>query len=338
MVGAALLPACVRRDKREVNPIVPGFQINRPRAPLGSAVEITYTWTVEAGAKKVPENYRAFVGFVDSHGVLLFEDDHVPVPRPSAWEPQQTYTYTRTKFIPIYPYVGPVEIRMGLYKERDRLTLKGEDAGLRAYRVGKIELLPQTENIFLVYKDGWHSPESSAANPSQERTWTKKEALVSFKNPKKDVIVYLEADTNFKAFPRQPVLIVSVNGKTGITVPIEDSEVFLKKIRVKAADLGAEDWVDLRLAMNQSFIPKLLTPPINGDDRELGLLVYHLSVADAGQVGELPAGQTVEAGPLPASALKGAPAGKGGPAVKPAPAKPAPAPAKPAPKPKKPQG
>jgi len=29
------------------------------------------------------------------------------------------------------------------------------------YKIGKMELLPQTENIFLVYKDGWHNPEAS---------------------------------------------------------------------------------------------------------------------------------------------------------------------------------
>src|SRR6266496_5006837 len=103
---------------------------------------------------------------------------------------------------------------------------------------------------------GWHSPESSAQNPSLERTWTKKDALVSFKNPKKDIIVYLEADTNSKAFDQPPVLTVAIGGKSGLVVPIENSEVFLKKIRVKAADLGDQEWVDLRLSMNQSFIPK----------------------------------------------------------------------------------
>ena len=37
--------------------------------------------------------------------------------------------------------------------------------------------------------------------------------------------------------------------------------------------------------MNQSFIPKNLTPPLNNDDRELGFNVYHLYVAEADQVG-----------------------------------------------------
>src|SRR5206468_12034333 len=125
--------------------------------------------------------------------------------------------------------------------------------------------------------------------------WTKKDALVSFKNPKKDVIVYLEADTNSKAFDAPPVLTVAVAGKTGLVVPIESSEVFLKKIRVKAADLGNEEWLDLRLSMNQSFVPKL--KGVNAtDDRELGLMVYHLYVGEVDKLGTVPS--VVDAQPV----------------------------------------
>ena len=305
LAALALLPACNRRKPAEVNDIVPKFEVNRPRAPLGSAVEETYTWQLDPTAKKFDQDHRAFVHFLDSHKVLLFDDDHVPVPPPSSWEPGKTYTYTRTKFIPIYPYVGDVDVRVGLQPvgRGERVALKGEDAGQREYSVGKMELLPQTENIFLVYKDGWHNPESSAQNPSLERTWTKKDALVSFKNPKKDIIVYLEADTNFKAFDQPPVLTVAVGGKSGLVVPIENSEVFLKKIRVKAADLGNEEWVDLRLGMNQSFVPKLKGVNTH-DDRELGLLVYHLYVSEADKLGSL--ANTVDAGPLTPTALAAA--------------------------------
>src|SRR5438094_2775639 len=305
----ALIPAfnaCRRRKPAEVNAIVPSFTISRPRAPLGSAVEITYSWKVEPSAKKLGKDYKALVHFLDSHGVMLFDDDHLPTPATTAWEPGKSYSYTLTKFIPIYPYVGDSEVRMGLYRDRERVALKAEDAGMQEYKVGKIELLPQTENIFLVYKDGWHNPESRTDNPGLEVTWTKKDALVSFKNPKKDVIVYLEADTNSKAFDAPPVLTVAVAGKTGLVVPIESSEVFLKKIRVKAADLGNEEWLDLRLSMNQSFVPKL--KGVNAtDDRELGLMVYHLYVGEADKLGSVP--NVVEAVPvsLPAPAASPAP-------------------------------
>jgi hypothetical protein len=313
---AALLPtlnACRRRKPAEVNDIVPSFTINRPRAPLGSAVEITYSWKVEPTAKKLGKDYKALVHFLDQHGVPLFDDDHMPTPPTSAWEPGQSYSYTLTKFIPIYPYVGEAEVRMGLYRDRERAALKGEDTGMQEYKVGKIDLLPQTENIFLVYKEGWHNPESRTNNPGLEVTWTKKDALVSFKNPKKDVIVYLEVDTNYKAFDAPPVLTVVVAGKTGLVIPIESSEVFLKKIRVKAADLGSDEWVDLRLSMNQSFVPKLKGVNTT-DDRELGLMVYHLYVGEADKLSSVP--DVVDAVPVSVPAAKPSPAPKASPSAK----------------------
>jgi hypothetical protein len=302
--GLALLPACSRRKAAEVNPIAATFSAHHNRAPLGSAMEVTYGWELEPSAKKLAQDYRALVHFLDKDKRVLFTDDHVPTPQPSAWEPGQKYSYKRTVFVPINPYVGPVTVAMGLYPavgKGERVAIKGEDVGLRAFKVGQIELLPQTENIFVVLKEGWHSPETSPSNPNQERQWTKKEALASFKNPRKDVVVYLEADTNYKAFSQPPVLSLAV-GAAGVKIPIDNSEVFLKKVRVKGADLGTEDWVDVKLAMNQSFVPKSLNPPLNNDDRELGLLVYHLYVAEAERVGELAADQITEAAPLaPAS-------------------------------------
>jgi hypothetical protein len=328
LVGSALVAGCDRRKPAEVNNIVPAVSFNRVKTPLGSALEITYTWTLEPTAKQVPADYRALVHFLDSHRVMLFEDDHAPIPPTSTWEPGKTYTYKRTKFVPIYPYVGEVEVRMGLTPPSgrgERLALKGDDAGLREYRVAKLELLPQTENIFLVYKEGWHSPEASPQNPGLERTWTKKEGLVSFKNPKQDVVVYLEADTNLKAFTEPAVLTVSVGGNRGVTLPVESSELFLKKIKFSKDDLGDGEWVDLRLSMSQSFVPKALG--INEDERELGLLVYHLYIGEAGKLGELPADGLLSAGPIslePAKAVAGA---KAAPAKAAAPAKPAPKPA-----------
>jgi hypothetical protein len=288
--GAFLLPGCNRRKAAEVNPIVPSIKVNRTKAPLGSALEITYSWTLEPGAKKPDQDYRALVHFVENGQTMLFEDDHAPVPPTSQWEPGKTYTYKRTRFVPVYPYIGEVEVRMGLYPfpgRGERPALKGDDKGFREYKVGTLELLPQTENIFPVFKEGWHNPETQPENPAVERTWTKKEALMSFKNPnfgkpaKTDVVVYLQADTCVKCFAQAPELTVTVGNNVGLRFPIESPEVFLKKIRVKAVDLGADEWVDVRLTMNQSFVPKALTPPLNNDDRELGLLVYHLYVVDA---------------------------------------------------------
>ena len=300
LAGVALFPACHRRrSSADVSDVTASFSVNRTTASLGSAIEVTYTWTTGPAFKKIDKDYRAFVHFLDSHKVMLFSDDHIAAPAPTSWEPGKTYRYKRTVFIPIYPYVGDVRVVMGLSPtsgKGERLVLKGEDLGLREYKVATMELQPQTENIFLVQKAGWHNPESLPENPSVVRQWTNKEGLISFKNPKKDVLLYLEADTCTKCFPQTPVLTVAV-GKAGVTFPIENSEVFLKKIRIKASDLGTEDWADLRLSMNQSFVPKTLG--MNNDERELGVLVYHLYVGEVAKLGTVPDDQVVDAAPLP---------------------------------------
>jgi hypothetical protein len=310
-MAAALLPACSRRKPAEVNPIAASFSPNRSRAPLGSAIEVTYTWDLEPAAKKLSQDYRALVHFLDKDRHILFTDDHMPTPAPSAWEPGQKYSYKRTVFVPINPYVGPVTVAMGLYPavgKGERVAIKGEDVGLRAYKVAQLELLPQTENIFVVLKEGWHSPETSPSNPALEHTWTKKEAVASFKNPREDVILYLEADTCLKCFPEQPTLALNV-GAAGVQLPIDTTDVFLRRIKVAAQDLGTEDWVDVRFAMSQSFVPKLLGDLRSADDRELGLNVYHLYVTQADTVGSLAAEDVVAARAQAAAAASKAPAG-----------------------------
>jgi hypothetical protein len=314
----ALIPACGKKPV-EINPITPSFSVNRQRAPLGSAVEVTYTWVLDQNAKKVGD-YRALVHFLDPHKTVLFTDDHVPTPPPSSWEAGKTYTYKRTVFIPVYPYVGPVRVAMGLYAtggKGGRIALKGEDLGLGAYKVATMDLLPKQDNLVLVYKEGWYNPETRPDNPQVEMTWSKRDAVVSFKNPKKDVVLYLEGDTCFKCFPTAPVLTVSVGGKTGLSVPIESAELFLKKIRFKAQDLGNDDFVDVHFTMNQSFIPKNLG--MNDDVRDLALTVYHIFVGEADVLGSVDGVE--DAGPVTVPTEK---AGKGaattkGPAVSKAP-------------------
>jgi hypothetical protein len=319
----ALMPAC-RKKPVEINPITPSFSVNRQRAPLGSAVEVTYTWALDQNAKKVGD-YRALVHFLDPHKTVLFTDDHVPTPPPSSWEPGKTYTYKRTVFIPVYPYVGPVRVAMGLYAtggKAGRIALKGEDLGLEAYKVGTMDLLPKQDNLTLIFKEGWYTPETRPDTPQIEMQWSKKDAVVSFRNPKKDVVLYLEGDTCFKCFPTPPSLTVHVGGKTGITVPIENADLFLKKIRFKAQDLGKDDYVDVHLTMSESFVPKSLG--MNDDVRDLALTVYHLFVAEADALGNPE--EVVDAGPvtLPAetkTASAAAAKGKPSPAPAKAPAK-----------------
>ena len=174
----------------------PAVVLSHDRAPAGSPLEITYRFTVAPGAS-LAKDYRVMAHVVDADEEMMWTDDHDPPTPTSEWKPGQTVEYTRTMFIPSYPYVGAAKIAAGVYSPggNERLKFSNEDRGDRSYKVLDFELLPQTENIFVIFKDGWHPAEVNAEGASRtEWQWTKKEATIAFRNPKRDVVLVLQVD------------------------------------------------------------------------------------------------------------------------------------------------
>src|SRR5205809_1262844 len=160
VVAASLvcLPACHRQAAPEKGLATPSITLSHDKISLGSPIDITYKFVVAPDAPRFTENYRVFAGVVDADDQLMWTDDHNPPTPTTEWEPNQTITYTRTVFIPVYPYVGEAAIHMGLYsmQTQKRVPLIGDDAGKRAYKVARLQLQPQTENIFTQVKEEWH--------------------------------------------------------------------------------------------------------------------------------------------------------------------------------------
>jgi hypothetical protein len=278
LTASLILASCGSDAPSESRPITASIDTNKARAPIGSPIAINYRFDVGADSAPIEKDYRVFVHFLDSHNALLFNDDHDPPEPTSEWSAGDTLEYERTLFIPLYPYLGTATVQVGLYipETGERLGLSGTETGNLAYQVGQIELLDQKENIFLVYKEGWHQLENDPDNHSMEWQWTKREAVCSFRNPKKESVLYLEADTNVNAF-EEPLEVAVMVGDTEITrFKVEDRDPFLKKITIPASALGDEDWVDLRLVNSESFVPA--DKNIGDDTRELGLRVHHLYV------------------------------------------------------------
>ena len=112
MVAAA---ACGKKQDTEAAFATPTVTINHSRAALGSPIEITYRFVVAADATPLQRNMRVFAHFVDADEELMWTDDHDPPVPTTQWKPGQTIEYTRTVFVPVYPYVGDAGIYVGLY-------------------------------------------------------------------------------------------------------------------------------------------------------------------------------------------------------------------------------
>ena len=270
---------CGKKADTEPPVATPGFSVNKTRAALGSPVVITYRFQVAPTAPAINGNYRVMVHVLDNEDVLMWTDDHDPSIPTSQWKPGQTIEYTRELFVPIYPYTGTASVRMGLYADDGRrLPLAGENDGQRGYTVGTIDLLPQSENVFLVYKDGWNPEEVAQNNPAVTWQWTKKAATISFKNPRRDATFYLHADAR-PDLVGSPVQVTLRIGETVVeTVTFDSAAEVLRKIPLANAQFGSGDNVDLVLDVTPSFVPAKTPAANSSDPRELGLRVFHAFV------------------------------------------------------------
>jgi hypothetical protein len=290
MAGMAALALCVssaaacRRKEPEPPPVAtPSFSVNQTRVPLGSPVEVTYKFTVANDAPKISENYRVFVHFLDSDKERMWTDDHDPPVPTTQWKPGQVIQYTKTMFVPIYPYLGPTTVLMGLYSQasNSRLPLAGENNGQRAYTVGKLELTPQTENVFVMFKDGWHAAENPPDNSAVEWQWTKKESTLSVRNPKKDVTFYLHLDAP-GLFDQPQQVTVTLGDQTIDSFTIQPKQELIRKPAITAAQLGTADTVELKITVDKTYVPAVITNGANRDPRELGVRVFHAYVQPKG--------------------------------------------------------
>ncbi len=271
--------SCRRRSDDAAPVATPSFQVKQSRVPLGSPVEVTYKFVVAKDAPKIDQNYRVFVHFLDADNERMWTDDHDPSIPTTQWRPGQTIEYTRTMFVPVFPYMGPTNVLMGLYSTsaNARLPLAGENNGQRAYKVGQIELLPQTENIFVMFKDGWHPAETPPDNAAVEWQWTKKDATLSVRNPKKDVTFYLHLD--HPGLLQEPQTVtVTLGDQTIDTFTIQPKQELIRKPTITAAQLGTADVVDLKISVDKTYIPAVVTGGTNRDPRELGVRVFHAYV------------------------------------------------------------
>ena len=264
---------CGRKADQEPPVAMPALTLNRERVAIGSPVKLTYKFEVAPGAK-IDGDYLVFVHVLDPDGEQLWTDDHEPAVPTSKWTPGQKIEYTRTVFAPNYPYVGEARVRVGLYSQatQRRLPLAGNEISRREYEVARFQLLPQSENIFLIFKDGWHPAEVAADNPSSEWQWTQKSAIISFRNPKKDATFYLEYDTRADLFTPPQQVTVRAGGATIGTFGADSRDPALLTFPVAAAQFGTGEMAEITIDVDKTFKPG------GADTRELGIRVFHAFV------------------------------------------------------------
>lgn len=263
----------------------PALELGVTRAALGSPIEMRFRFAVAGDAPPFAVDYRVLVHFVDANGRLMWALDHDPPTPTTAWRPGQVVTYTHTEFLPVYPYVGPATVQVGLYDEATgaRLPLAGDDTGQREYRVATVELVPEAAGQATVFEEGWQAPEITGSDPPIEWRWSRQDAIAVLPNPGGDAVLFLDLDQPGTVFdePQQVTLTLGEDVLDRFT--LEPGRRELRRIPVTAAALGGAATSRLGIHVDKTFVPATLAPGASSDARELGVRVFHLVLQPPGE-------------------------------------------------------
>jgi hypothetical protein len=270
VLAAVAAWGCGTKEPNEPPAATASVTLNHDRVPIGSPLTLTYRFEVAPNAA-FDGDYRVFVHVLDPEGEQLWTDDHDPAVPTSKWKPGQKIEYSRTVFVPSYPYIGEAKIRLGLYSpgSSKRLVLAAKEVSRREYELATFQLLAQSENIFIIYKEGWHPAEVAPDNPAVEWQWTKKSATISFRNPKKDSTFYLEADARPDLFTPPQQVTIRAAGTQIATLPADFKDQKLLTFPIGATQFGNADMAEITIDVDRTFTPG------GTDRRELGIRVYH---------------------------------------------------------------
>lgn len=277
LVCTLLLFGTACRDRKTTEPAVatPTVTLDKEKAAIGSPLKITYKFEVAQDAT-FDADHAVFVHVIEPDGERLWQDDHMPPVPTSQWKPGQTIEYTRLRFVPNFPYVGEATIRIGLYNPATarRLALDGREVALKEYRVARLDILPQSENMFLIYdvNRGWHPAEVDPADPLDEWQWTKKAATISFANPKRDATFYLGWDARTDLFDPPQQVTVKAGTETIGTFAASSKDRTLSTFPITAAQFGPGDMAEITIEVDRTFSGS------GSDTRELGLRVFQAFV------------------------------------------------------------
>jgi hypothetical protein len=277
---ALYVAACSRTEDTATPVATPTVSVARSQASIGSPLEMKYRFAVAPEAPAFAEDYWVFVHFLDTDGELMWTDDHQPPVPTRQWKPGQTIAYERTMFVPKFPYTGQTLVEIGLFSRQtnERLPLNADTRGQRSYQVAAFDLTAQNESQFVIFKEGWHPTEVADDEVGTEWQWSRKEATLTFRNPKRDSTIYLQVDRPVAGFPGPQQIEVRIGNAVVDSFSLQPRQADLRKFPVTAAQLGTSDTVEMKVSVNRTFVPASVPELKSSDPRELGVRVFRAHI------------------------------------------------------------
>jgi hypothetical protein len=254
--------------------------MSSPKVSAGRPFEFALRFAVSPDAPAFSADYVVFVHFIDDNGKMIGAADHSPPTPTRDWKAGSTVEYSHTAFPPATSYRGDTKVVVGLYlpSSNERVPIAGEQFEPRAVSVGSFSVTDLNDPYLVSFREGWHPPETAKASGVEWR-WSMKSGRLSFPNPKRDVVVVIQADQPAPAFVEEPQTIqVKLGDSVVDAFRLATGPAELRRISLTQSQLGDGQTVDLAVVSDKTFIPANLAALKSADTRQLGVRVFRAYV------------------------------------------------------------
>jgi hypothetical protein len=111
-----------------------------------------------------------------------------------------------------------------------------------------------------------------------EWQWSKKNATLAFRNPMRDVLVYLQCDQPVLGLGEPPRVELRIGPMVIDSFALSPGQQELRKIELTKSQLGGGETVEVTIAVDKTFVPAAITQLRSTDARELGIRVFRAYV------------------------------------------------------------
>ena len=242
-------------------------------------LELDVRFAVAPDAPPFEEDYAVFVHVIDDDGRMIGTADHSPPTPTRNWKAGSTIEYKHSAYAPVSDYVGDATFVVGLYSmsSGERLPLAGEVFEPRAVKAGSFEMRERFEPYAVVFRDGWHPPESPEGSGVEWR-WSTKSGRLTFVNPKQDVKLTLELDQPNQVFEVAQHIEIRLGEAVVDDFDLEPGPSLVRRIALTQSQLGNGQQVDLAVVSDKTFVPAKFAGLQSSDIRQLGVRVFRAFV------------------------------------------------------------
>ena len=187
--------------------------------------------------------------------------------------------YKHSDYAPVSDYVGDATFVVGLYSmsSGERLPLAGEAVEPRAVKAGSFEIRERSEPYAVVFREGWHPPESPEGSGVEWR-WSSKSGRLTFANPKRDAVLTLELDQPSDVFSVAQHIEIRMGDMVVDDFDLEPGPSMVRQVALSQGELGEGHDVELDLVSDKTFVPAKFAGLKSSDTRQLGVRVFRAFV------------------------------------------------------------